>query len=289
MISFKEYINPKLLGEGGNAVSNVTKINQENVAPTMDFIYKKILPKLGLTKEDTALLGSTGKKNKGGQSGDIDLAISGSKIIESGKVKDPKHLSAYIAKVAETFSDSVNELKGIGIVSLALLIVNKDGKQDGERVQLDLMLSPNLSWSSWIYYSPAEWESQYKGAVRNSFLSAISHVAGREGDDVNWSRKLLHFSTGLHDVTFSRKGKKNNILKNGKEVSRKFLSQDPQGVIDVLLGPKFKAKNILSFEDIWKAINSKDFLWKDHLLEIKKRVIDDIDKKGYPLPPAVRK
>ncbi len=286
MKSFKQYINPKLLGEGGNAVSNVVKINQENVGATMDFIYKKILPKLGLTKKDTALLGSTGKKNPGGQSGDIDLAISGSKIIESGKVKDPKQLSAYITKVVSSVSDSVNEMKGIGIVSLALPIINKDGKQDGERVQLDLMLSDNLEWSKWIYYSPAEWESQYKGLYRNSALSAISHHAGRAGDDTEWSRKLLHFSSGIHDVSFSRKCKR-GLLKNGKEVSRKFLAKDPQGVIDVLLGPKFKAKDILSWEDIWKAINSSNFLWKKYLPQIKKLIVKSIESKGYPLPKGL--
>ena len=287
MIRFKEYINPKLLGEGGNAVDNVSKIDQENVAATMSKIYKELLPALGLKKDDTALLGSTGKKNPGGQSGDIDMAIDGSAIIKSGKVKDPKQLLSFIASVAKKHSESVNELKGIGIVSLAFPIVDTDGKQEGENVQLDLMLSDNLNWSKWIYYSPAEWESEYKGLYRNSFLSAISHVAGREGDDVNWNRKLLHFASGLYDVTFSRTGKR-GLLKNGKEVSRKFISKDPQGVIDVLLGPKFDAADILTVADIWDAINSNNFLWKKHKKEIVKRFAQDVSSKGYPMPDFVK-
>ena len=287
MISFKEYINPKVLSEGGNAVDGVTHINQPNVAPTMEVIYKKLLPELGLKKEDTALLGSTGKKYDDGNSGDIDLAISGSKIIESGKVKDPKQLSSFIAGVARKFSDSVKELKGIGIVSLAFPIVNKDGKQEGERVQLDLMLSDNLEWSKWIYHSPAEWESEYKGLYRNAMLSAISHYAGRNGDDVNWNSKLLNFSTGLHDVNFTRNGKR-GLLKHGKEVSRKFLSKDPQGVIDVLLGPKFKASDILTWEDIIHAVNSKDFLWKKYKKEIFALAAKDIEHKGYPVPKEIK-
>ena len=266
----------------------ITSQRSINVGPTMDKIYKELLPALGLAKADTALLGSTGKKNPGGQSGDIDLAIDGSAIIKAGKVSDPKQLSSFIAGVSGKHSDSVNELKGIGIVSLAYPIVNKDGKQEGERVQLDLMMSDNLDWSKWIYYSPAEWESEYKGLYRNSMLSAISHYAGREGDDVNWNRKLLHFSSGLHDVTFSRQGKR-GLLKNGKEVSRKFIGKDPQTVITKLLGDKFKAADVLTWKDIFDAVMSKDFAWKDFRKEIFGLVIKDIEGKGYPIPKELNK
>ena len=273
---------------GGNAVKDITRIDQENVESTMDDIYKRLLPKLGLTKADTRLLGSTGKKKPGGSSGDIDLAIDLTKLAEKFGTTDVKKIMDEVAKVSSTVSPSVNNMRGLDIVSLAFPIVNTDGKQPDSFVQLDLMGADNLEWAEWMYYSPAEIESEWKGLYRNSLLSAVSHHAGRTGDDVEWSRKLLHFGTGLHNVSFSKQGKK-GMLKKGKEVSRQFLSKEPQQVIDQLLGPKFKAGDINTFEDIWAAVNSNKFLWKKNLKKIVQKSIKDIENKGYPVPKVMEK
>ena len=44
--SFVKHFNlhPNLITEGGNAIAGVSRINQENVAATMDSVYKKLLP-----------------------------------------------------------------------------------------------------------------------------------------------------------------------------------------------------------------------------------------------------
>jgi oligoribonuclease NrnB/cAMP/cGMP phosphodiesterase (DHH superfamily) len=151
------------------------------------------------------------------------------------------------------------------------------------------MLTNNKDWSEYMYYSPAEWDSEWKGLYRNSALSAISHYAGRTGDDTEWNRKMLHFSTGLHDVNFSKKGKNGKLLKNGKEVSRKFVSQNPDEVIHLLLGDKFDSKDIKTWEDIFAAMESKDFEHKKDKKAIYKRIIKDIEHKGYPIPPELEK
>lgn len=68
------------MNEGGHAKSacpddKKARINQENVEATLQDIYKRLLPRLGLTKDDVQSVGSTGKKLPGGTSGDIDLAM----------------------------------------------------------------------------------------------------------------------------------------------------------------------------------------------------------------------
>lgn len=73
-------IEPEVMMEGGHAKSDIPeelkdRINQENVEATMDDIYTRLLPELGLTKDDVKPVGSTGKKLPGGTSGDIDLAM----------------------------------------------------------------------------------------------------------------------------------------------------------------------------------------------------------------------
>ena len=74
----------RLLNEGGNAVEGVSRINQENVAKTLKSFYSKVLPVLRITKNDTAVLGSTGKKLPGGSSGDIDIAVSRPALVMIG-------------------------------------------------------------------------------------------------------------------------------------------------------------------------------------------------------------
>ena len=282
MKSFVQFIN-----EGGNALANVSPIAQTDVKPTMDKVYRDLLPLLGLKKSDTRLLGSTGKKFADGNSGDIDLAVDVAVLMDYFKTDSPKILMSKMKSAARKISPEVKILSGIGIVTCAFPLYSKDGRKTDDLVQLDLMLTEDLNFSQWMYFSPAAWESDKKGLYRNSALSAIAHHAGRSGDETEWSRKLLNFSTGLHDVSFSKKGKNGNILKHGREMSRKFISKDPQGIIDVLLGPSFKAEDIRTWEDIYAAMESNNFLWKKDKKTIYKRIAADVARKGYPVPPEV--
>ena len=59
MIRFKQYIK-----EGGKAVKNVDRINQENVKDTLKSISTGIIKVLKITDKDTGILGSTGKKRR---------------------------------------------------------------------------------------------------------------------------------------------------------------------------------------------------------------------------------
>lgn len=63
----------------GNPLS-VQRINQENVAATLKYIYDEILPAIQIDRKWVQPLGSTGKKLAGGSSGDIDLGIDATKI-----------------------------------------------------------------------------------------------------------------------------------------------------------------------------------------------------------------
>ena len=184
--------------EGGNAVT-ASKINQENVADTLKSINKVLLPKLNLKPNQVRSLGSTGKKNPGEQSGDIDLAIDTKAIVANNKwnVKDKKDVVELIEKIVKRVSKDVNASPGFGIVSLAFPIANTDGKQKGESVQLDLMLTDNLDYTSFAFHSPRSSESKYKGYYRNFLLSAISKVNMKvlkkdaDGKPLKWERLIF--------------------------------------------------------------------------------------------------
>jgi len=279
MITFKQF-----LAEGGNAIAGVGPINQENVEATLEVIYSKLIPKLGLTKDDTALLGSTGKKNPHSQSGDIDIAISMSAIMAKNKsLKSMMDILEFVDMKSKGVVKLTKQLKGIGIVTMGFPIENTDGEQENQTVQLDLMLTDNVKFASWMYFSPHQKDSPYKGLYRNSMLSAISHHADREGNDEEWDRYLLHFQKGLGRVKESRKGKK-GLLKNAKVVSREVPTKDADQVVKILLGDSFSAKQILTWEQVFKAFKSSSFKWKKYRKEIAVRVVQDIAGKGYPVP-----
>lgn len=123
-----------LITEGGNAIENASRINQENVAATMEDVYKKLLPLLGINKNQTALLGSTGKKLPGGTSGDVDLAVDKQAIMRLNHLKDTNEFYKFLIHAAERLGYEFNFLKGLGIVSIGWPIANVDGKQEGQVV-----------------------------------------------------------------------------------------------------------------------------------------------------------
>ncbi|MDX8383312.1 MAG: hypothetical protein R8M45_04465 [Ghiorsea sp.] len=286
LLSFREF-----LIEGGNAFDNVVKINQENVAGTLAKAYKLLLPKFGITKKDIGLIGSTGKKNPLGQSGDIDMLMDIKAIFAANKkLVTMDDLIDFIHNQALSVIKNVRVLKGIGIVTMAFPIENVDGKQEGEMVQYDLMLSSNVKFQTWSMFSPAEKDSPYKGLVRNSLLGAISHYASLEKfEDGSWSRYLLHLSNGLSRVKETNISAKGKLLKNPKIISRGSPTQDPDEVIRILLGDQFSSANIMSFEDIWHAFTSSQFAWKKYRKEIAKRFAEDLGNKNYPVPNVVAK
>lgn len=284
ILPFRQFLN-----EGGNAIANVVPIHQENVGDTMNVIYKKLLPILGIKKSDTALLGSTGKKNPHSSSGDIDMAVSISALMASNKsAKTMSDLLDVVYSKSKGVANEVKQLKGIGIVTMGFPISNSDGKQKNEIVQLDLMLTDNVEFASWMYFSPHQKDSPWKGLYRNSMLSAISHYADRVGNEEEWSRYLLHFNNGLGRVKETRKGKR-GLLKNAKIIERETPVKNADEIVKILLGKSFKAKDILTWNNVFDAFTSSKFQWKKHRKAIAKLVVMDITKKNYPVPKEIAK
>jgi len=290
--TFKSFIN-----EGGNAVkdSRIGRINQENVEGTMNDIYKKVLPLLNITKKDTGNLGSTGKKLPGGSSGDVDLAIDIHAVLRNNKnIKNVDDLFDKLVSIAKSLHMEYKDMRQMGLVSIGFPIHNTDGKQEGKLVQLDFMPTENLEYSKWAYYSPAEWESKWKGLYRNEVFYAIAKYMSfkvlkkamdKEGKEVpvEWERNFFDLSKGLLKGTQTRMGKKGPV-KTVKTISKEMVSMDAQEIVTMLFGPNYKPSDILTWEDIMKAIKSPKFIYKKNLPKIIKMVQDGISKKGYPVP-----
>lgn len=266
-----EQINSILL-EGGNAIKDVVRINQENVAATLDNIYTKLLPKIGIKKEDTAVLGSTGKKLPGGSSGDIDLAIDTSKI-ENYNFKD---WSKKVENVLNSMSIEFRTFLGIYTLSLKWPIANIDGKQPNEFVQVDLNPHENLDMLDWGMYQAKEdpKEEYAKSAVRALLLQAIVAIGFSKPlnrVEINGKNELVKVeeykykqNSGLFKSIKERLPKKDGTYnKTFKELERTKITDKPQEIVDFIFGAgKYKANELLSVKSVWDAFKDSKF-YKD--------------------------
>lgn len=291
MISFRQYIT-----EGGNAVEGVSGINQENSIATVKSAFNDYLKALGITEKDTALLGSTGKKAPGAVSGDIDIALSAPALLKKKGVSTFGDMIDLIVDITKNKGYKFADMRSIGIVSVGYPITNADGKQEGKTVQLDFMIVDSVKLASWSYYSPSYLESDLKGLYRNELMYAIAKYAGIKvkemGDDkqaVTWDRFWFSLTHGLQKGTQTLKSPKTGkITKTAKKVKpAELLSDDPDAIVGYLFGTKYKASDLLTFEQALDAIKSASFPHKKHRKAIYKMAKDGILKKKYPVPESL--
>jgi len=293
MISFKQYIK-----EGGKAVKNVDRINQENVKDTLKSISTGIIKVLKITDKDTGILGSTGKKRPGGSSGDIDIAIDANKVLRANGIQLADQLFDFISNKVSKISKTTVSNKGTGVISLEWPITNTDGKQKNKKVQLDLMIVDNLNLAKFNFWSPHEEQSKWKGIYRNILLASMASAMNFEilekGYDENnvevptlFRRNFIDLKRGLIRGLQTRIGKSGKLFAKGRKqtVETKVLENQPEGIIKAILGPAFTVKDAESFESLFKILDHPKFLYKNKKKNIIKSFIEVISKsKGLVVP-----
>ena len=293
MLRFKEFIK-----EGGGAVGDVDRINQENVEATLKAISTKIIKPLKITTKDIGVLGSTGKRKPGGSSGDIDIAIDANKVLRANAIQIADELFDFIAGKAKKVSNTVVSNKGTGVISLQFPISNTDGKQKNKKVQLDLMIVDNLDLAKFNFWSPHEEQSKWKGIYRNIILSSMASVMdlevlekGYDENDVEvptlFKRNFIDLKRGLMRGLQTRIGKSGKLFAKGRKqtLETKVLENQPEGIIKAILGPAFTVKDAESFESLFKILDHPKFLYKNKKKNIIKSFIEVISKsKGLVVP-----
>lgn len=276
--------------EGGNAVSGVSRINQLNVASTLEALFSILLQKLKLQKKDIATLGSTGKKAPLQSSGDIDIAIDAKALLKSSGQKTLDSVYDYLLKVAKELSSTdVKDGRGLGTISFAFPISNTDGQQPKSLVQIDLFVVDSMDYAGWIYYGPHYTESQLKGVYRNILLAQVAKYASlkiiktQDGTDVTREKLVFNFAKGLMKNTESKEGKK-GLLKNFKTIDSQLVSQNPDEISKILFGDGYRGSDLLTFESVLAAVLSPTFPYsksrKEIIMDTKKILLE----LGYPIP-----
>ena len=298
MLRFKEFIK-----EGGGAVGDVDRINQENVEATLKAISTKIIKPLKITTKDIGILGSTGKRKPGGSSGDIDIAIDANKVLRANAIQIADELFDFIAGKAKKVSNTVVSNKGTGVISLQFPISNIDGKQKNKKVQLDLMIVDNLDLAKFNFWSPHEEQSKWKGIYRNIILSSMASVMdfevlekGYDENDVEvptlFKRNFIDLKRGLMRGLQTRLGKSGKLFARGRKqtLETKVLENQPEGIIKAILGPAFTVRDAESFESLFKILDHPKYLYRSKKKQIMKTFIAVISiSKGLVVPDEMER
>ncbi|MFB5634984.1 MAG: hypothetical protein ACE5SV_09010 [Candidatus Nitrosomaritimum aestuariumsis] len=254
-----------------------------------------------MKKDHVATLGSTGKKAPKETSGDIDLALDVTRILENNKISKSSELFKFVLEKAKKFG-SVKPSEGFGVMSLAWPITNTDGEQKGQSVQLDLMLVDSLDLAKFTFWSPSHEQSKWKGVYRNMMLSAIaSHMDFKtlevgfdeSGEEipVKFERNFVDLRRGLIRGLQTRIGATGKLLSKGrkKTLSTTVVSDQPVEIIRMMLGPDFSVNDAVSFESLLKILDHPKFLYKSKKKDILKTMVKTIKNANVVLPKELEK
>ncbi len=183
-MDFDKYLD--LLLEGGAAMK-ASRISVENIKSTFDRYKINVIKKID-PRAKYKTVGSLGKKVS---SGDIDVAISTELDLQ-------------------TVSDKLKELGVEHIVNKSLKqiyteypIYNKDGKETGDKVQVDLMFG-DVDLLSSTYWAPGESHSKYKGQDITLVFSAMTRYTPiHEIKSQENKEALKKFKKEYPDLTYS--------------------------------------------------------------------------------------
>jgi hypothetical protein len=260
------------LNEGGNAISDARPITQAEIDKTYKYVIDRVYPLLGLTEDFAKPIGSFKKKAPDQTSGDIDIAVLVDRIAGQNGISLPEVLD-FIDETLKKAGYTPTTNKGLQQCSIGVPVEGKDGNGIA---QIDLMLTDNLDFSTFMYHSPdfTKSESKYKGLYRNILLQMIIGNSNfkeskftDKGELEEYNAYVLRLNQGVVQVTKSFMGKKGNIVKTTtllKELD-KFITNTPEAITELAFGPGIPSSEIMTFEDIWRRTTDSKFIHKDKL------------------------
>ena len=313
---FCELVNEGLILEGGHTFPNVGKIKKQDIQPTLDAFFEPLYKKLGITSKDIRTLGSVGKKSI---SGDIDMLIDGEVVAKKNGIHgDLNVLSQKVPQLVFDIMDKeygdkylTNYTPGLKVANIAFPIHTKSGKTD-EFVQIDLMTAFGknaLEFGSFYYHSPdlTKGESKYSGGHRSTFLRTIfrfveldplqrdeqyfdTEYDGKYKGQLKSFNKMSLIQSGLMKQlkTFVGKTKPTKNPKTAKEFD-KLVSENPEEIMRIALGPNATVKDANSFESLFEFIESgknKDLYKKRK--DIYKDWAENM-RQGLDIPDEIKK
>lgn len=301
MTSFKQFLveDQSILIEGGLAIKVAQPISQNTVHEILPELLNKISFALNIQPEDLKVLGSAGKKPADQTSGDIDIGVRLPSVMQSNQLTSDAarslidNVARKLAKKHEDKHDISKlhkSMPGIDVYSFAY--ATKQGF-----VQVDLMPVDSLKYADWSYHATEEdMNKGLKGAHRNELLYAVSKFAGiqedrlhDDGTPLEVTRHFFDLGKGLLRGKQTRLGVSGKPTKSWRTIGDKELvTNNPDEISAKLFGKNYKAKDLLSFNQVYDAIMDKNFPHKEHREKILSMATDGIKNKKLKLPKQLQ-
>jgi len=276
-MDFKNFLLETLLTEGGRAVKGTSPISQSDARKLGPQLATQLARELKLSGSKVKMVGSAGKKPEDQLSGDIDIAV---------EIDDLEAVKEVVEKLA--VQGKFKHMKGINIYSFAA--------QNGEQlVQVDVIPVSSIKFAIWSYAATEDDLKQgLKGAHRNELFFAIARHADpkvlkktADGKPLEIERLFYDLSNGLMRGKRSYEGKKGQVTKGAKVLSKDVVSAIPNEVAKYLFGDGFAAKDVETFDSTLSAIQSSDFRYKEQRDEILDTALKGIKKKELKIPKSL--
>ena len=284
------------INEGGNALTTTQRILNSDIPDTLVYIEGLILPRLGLEgwDIDCAVVGSAGKKKPEDTSGDIDVAVSIDRIAGHAGI-DVGGVLKWIQNRLSEAGYETNIQYGFHQVNVAVPIA---GDPQKGYCQVDLMVTDNLEWSKFIYHSPdyRKAESRYSGAFRGMLINAIASEGMKSavkhdeesGQMEEYEQMVNRATHGLFQVRKTLRGKR-GLVKTPKLMKdyEKKITNIPEEAIKILFGDGVKAKDVESFEGIWKIMHGNQFPFPGKRETIANKFLWYMKNMEIPVPSEI--
>ena len=294
MITFKQF-----LLEGGKATEKLgtVRATQADMKSALKFVSKQT----GVPVETLAdrLLGSTRLTYRGMQkdSGDVDIAIS-EKEVDRESIVDKMEFA----------TGNKPHVTGGSTYSFAVPV------KGDRKVQVDLMFVPDVEWAKFSHH--ASEHSAHKSGVRNELLHSalkFSMEPGKDlrvkdlaGNDVVRASRAYKLDQGVErifkvaPVRKDGKGRVKSPAHASPDEVQKALDElghkgkfspdadtirDPDQFAKLLFGPKVKAKDLLSTEQLINLIKKYK---GDHADEIFRDAVKGIKRLKFEVPDELK-
>lgn len=257
---------------GGFAIKNVRRLTNDEIAAT----YESFSDTFG-TYLKFEPVGSYGKKAPGATYGDLDILIDANKMHHG---YDP--VQYVYDLLCEKYE--IKLLKGIGVISIKYPI---GGDEMNGFAQIDLLITNDIEWGRFVYYSPSYLESKYSskylGIVIMAIISeAFKNVKLHNDQIIEYEMLSYQLNKGISYVRKSYENKAGTLNKTPKIIESKFLTADPCDAMQMCFGLKYRNLRPISFEQLWDMINSDDFIHKNKLPLIISKIKHYIGKDDLP-------
>lgn len=288
----KRQINEQtFVREGGHAFGN--KVNSVVPKQFLDPTIKAALKSIGLESIPYKVVGNTSKQYLG----DIDVALNSSDLVDTYKLN--------VSSVESFWSSLNNKLseynvpytinKGFKQFHIMTSVVDSNGNEqlaidasgnqsdsiEIAKVQIDFFVG-KISWMTDIM-SGAPASSKYKAYYRNILLrSIVSKIKNPSNPN---ERYVIDFKSGIDLVKFEmlpptglQKKERENVLSRGVHIA------DANTLAQWLFGKQYSWKDLESFEQLLKLLNSSSFRFPEARNEILEKFKKELvsDKKEVP-------